>query len=415
MSSPLLLALTAALPALQEPAPADELARLRVEIERLRADREQDRARLAELEARQTTLLEELDARGTGGSPSGRWYDRLTLGGYGEIHLNREAGSGGDQIDNHRFVAYLGYRFSDTIQLHSETELEHSFVEDGQGELSLEQLHVDFALDRAWNVRAGRFLTPLGIINERHEPTTFHGVERPLFETVVIPSTWSSDGVGVFGGLAPTVNYQLYVASSLDGSGFTALNGIRGGRQKERPGISEMALSGRLDWHAVREDERALSLGISGFAGGLDNGNQGANPGVDADLWILSADVRGSLAAFDLRGAYAYEEVQGAGSLAPGAASAIDGFYGEIAWRVLARSADSEREVALFARYDEVDTQKDLPTGVASDPRGRRSEWTVGVSWFPVRNLVIKADYQMRDDDAAGLPERVNLGLGWSF
>jgi hypothetical protein len=29
--------------------------------------------------------------------------------------------------------------------------------------------------------------------------------------------------------------------------------------------------------------------------------------------------------------------------------------------------------------------------------------------------LVIKADYQIRDDEASGLPERFNLGIGWSF
>jgi hypothetical protein len=29
---------------------------------------------------------------------------------------------------------------------------------------------------------------------------------------------------------------------------------------------------------------------------------------------------------------------------------------------------------------------------------------------------VIKADYQLRDDESAeGLPERFNMGLGWSF
>lgn len=412
MFTPLLFALIP----IQAPTPAgpDELARLRTEIERMRADRDADRARLSELEARQATLLEELDARHVPSS-SGAWYERLRIGGYGEIHLNQQDGAGGDQIDNHRFVAYLGYRFSDSIELHSETELEHSFVEEGNGELSLEQLHVDFRIQPSWNVRAGRFLTPLGILNETHEPTTFHGVERPLFETVVIPTTWSSDGAGLFGELAPTVSYQLYLASSLDGSGFSALNGIRGGRMKERPGISEMALSGRVDWHAVRDGEKSLRFGLSGFAGGLDNGNQGTNPGVDADLWIACADVRASVGDFDFRGAYAFEKIQGARDLGADVASEIDGLYLEGAWRVLPRKGDAEREVALFVRYDQVDTQKDMPSGTAPDLRGRRDEWTAGVSWFPVRDLVIKADYQWRDDDAAGLPERFALGLGWSF
>ncbi|MBK7874735.1 MAG: hypothetical protein IPJ77_03125 [Planctomycetes bacterium] len=197
-----------------------ELAELQKALAELRAAREADRARLAELEARQATLLEALDAQkpATGAAA---WTERLRIGGYGEIHLNHVDGDGGDQIDNHRFVAYLGYRFSDDIELHSETELEHSFVEDGNGEIALEQLHVDFRLDPRWNVRAGRFLTPLGIQNQTHEPTTFHGVERTLFETVVIPTTWSSDGVGLFGELAPRSRTSSTSARASTAAGST--------------------------------------------------------------------------------------------------------------------------------------------------------------------------------------------------
>ncbi|MFO1009172.1 MAG: hypothetical protein U1F29_03835 [Planctomycetota bacterium] len=417
---PFVATLPAALPA-HVLDPQDDAARQRTELERLqreladlRAARDADRARLADLEARQKALLEAVESKPVAtATPS--WVERLRLGGYGEIHWNRENGAGGDQIDNHRFVAYLGYRFSDSIELHSETELEHSFVEEGNGELALEQLFVDFRLDPSWNVRAGRFLTPLGIVNETHEPTTFHGVERSLFDTVVIPTTWSSDGVGLFGELSPTTTYELYLGSSLDGSGFDSLDGIRGGRQEERPGISQMALSGRVDWRLVQEDDAALRVGLSAFGGGLDNGNQGTNPGVDADLWIGCVDVRGSTGSFDFRGAYAYEHVQGARDLGPGVASAIDGLSVEAAWHVLRPGEGREHDVALFARYDAVDTQKDLPSGVARDPRGERDEWTVGVTWLPLPSVVIKADYQMRDDDGGGLPERVNLGLGWSF
>lgn len=401
----------------QAPAPsAEELARLSRELEALRRERDADRARLADLEERQRALLEALDTSARGASGGSRWYERFTLGGYGEIHLNHEnRNGGGDQLDNHRFVAYLGYRFSDDIELHSETELEHSFVEDGQGELALEQLHVDFRLNENWNVRAGRFLTPVGILNRVHEPTTFHGVERPLFETVVVPTTWSSDGVGLFGEVSPTLAYELYLSSSLDGTGFSALDGIRGGRQEERPGVSEPALSARLDWSAWRADEGDLTLSAWFFGGGLDNGDEGVDPGVDADLALWGASALATFGDFDVRAAYALEEIHGAADLGAGVASEIDGWYGEVAWHFGPGARGAARDWALFVRHDDVDTQKDLPSGVAADPRGRRNEWTVGLTFFPVENLVLKADYQMRDDDASGLPERANLGLGWRF
>ena len=73
-------------------------------------------------------------------------------------------------------------------------------------------------------------------------------------------------------------------------------------------------------------------------------------------------------------------------------------------------------DAVVFARYDEANTQEEVRDGVARDLRGNQSEITVGLSFFPVEDLVIKADCQMRDDESrAGLPERFNVGIGWRF
>jgi hypothetical protein len=133
----------------------------------------------------------------------------IDLGGYGEIHASLGEGPSPDLIDIHRLVFYVGYEFADWIRLHSETEVEHAFVnKNAGGEISIEQLHVDFLLSDKVNLRIGRLLTPLGIVNRKHEPPTFNGVERPSFAKYVIPSTWSSDGVGIFGSLTPSLRYE---------------------------------------------------------------------------------------------------------------------------------------------------------------------------------------------------------------
>ena len=76
----------------------------------------------------------------------------------------------------------------------------------------------------------------------------------------------------------------------------------------------------------------------------------------------------------------------------------------------------SEADAALFVRYDWVDTQAELPAGATENPAARRDEFTVGASFWPVPDVVFKVDYQWRDDDTGdGLPERFNMGLGWSF
>ena len=194
---------------------------------------------------------------------------KLHFGGYGEMHANFVQGSESDQADLHRLVLYLGYDFADWMRFHSETEVEHAYVTDGDGEVVLEQAYLDFFLTGKFNVRAGRILTPIGIINKKHEPPTFNGVERPAFATNVIPTTWSSDGVGIFGSICELLTYEAYAVGGLDGSMFTATSGIRNGRIKERPSLNEPAITGRLDYYpcpAIQDDsDQSLRLRTSGY------------------------------------------------------------------------------------------------------------------------------------------------------
>lgn len=352
----------------------------------------------------------------------GSWTDRLRFGGYGELHYNSQSGPGGEQLDLHRLVFYLGWDFADWIVMHSETELEHAFVKDiedddvGDGEIKVEQWHFDFLFSDSFNVRVGRYLQPLGIVNQRHEPPLFFGVERSLFDTTVIPTTWFSDGIGAFGSASESLNWELYFGSSLDGSRFDDVGGIRPGRQEERPGMNSPAVSGRLAWQAHAN----WAVGLSGFHGGLNNGDEGTLPGVDADLSIACLDLDGRLGRFELRAAGAMEFIDGAESIGGGVGERIDGWMAQVAHRVLPdgwrAGRLAEADAAIFARYDWVDTQAKLPEGAVENPAARRDEITVGASFWPVPDVVFKADYQWRDDDSAeGLPERFNLGLGWSF
>jgi hypothetical protein len=357
-------------------------------------------------------------------SLGGSWADRFTLGGYGEMHANFGEGSAPDQFDIHRLVAYVGYTFSDWIRFHSEVEIEHAFVSsESGGELSIEQAYLDFLLSDPVNIRFGRVLVPVGITNRKHEPPTFYGVERPSFDRVIVPTTWFADGIGAFGGLGPSLKYELYLVSGLDGSQFSAVNGIRDGRIKERASLHEPAVTGRLDFFPfVRWPGPGgfLRLGASGFYGGVDNGNQGKNPGIDGEVRILSADFEYTVSKLDFRGAVAHERIHGAKEIGNGTASEIFGWYLEGGYRLFPESWKkgklAKSDAAVFARYEDFDTQHRMPDGVAKNPAGDRREWTFGASFFLTPTLVAKGDVQFRDD-ASGkdLPTLVNLGLGWQF
>lgn len=122
---------------------------------------------------------------------SGEGETRLPVSGYMDAHFNKNSGEPG-RADFHRFVLLFGHSFSDRIKFWSELELEHSLVEGGEelGEVALEQAYIDLLIKPWLNVRAGMVLSPVGIVNERHEPPSFNGVERPFVETLIIPTTW---------------------------------------------------------------------------------------------------------------------------------------------------------------------------------------------------------------------------------
>ncbi len=367
---------------------------------------------------------------------------KIKFGGYGEIHANFTESSESDKVDFHRLVLYLGYDFADWIKFHSETELEHAFLKDTDtqtpstidkagGEVSLEQAYVDFLLSDSFNIRAGRLLTPLGIINERHEPTLFNGVERPNFSKRIIPTTWSSDGVGFFGSLTPSLNYQAYVVAGLDGDKFDS-GGIRSGRIKSRQSLHEVAFTGRLDYRpfeeALANSDQSLRLGLSGYFGGLDNkdGGGGNDAGKDGEIAMTSADFEYSVSKFDFRGVIAHTNIDGAANFNDTAGSKGEvaeemfGWYAEAAYHFWPDEWKTGKlkksDATFFVRYEEYDTQHKMPSGVAKDKSKDIEELTFGVNFYLTPNFVIKADYQLRDSaSGSGMDDLLNVGIGWTF
>ena len=170
------------------------------------------------------------------------------------------------RLDFHRFVLLITHRFSDRIRFVSELELEHALVEglEEAGELELEQAYVDFLLSRGFNLRAGMMLVPVGIINERHEPPVYYGVERPFVDTVIVPTTWFEVGAGVHGEVGRGWRYRAFVMSPLNAREFSAEEGLRGGRQKgSDTNIGRPALTGRLEYVG----QPGLTIGASFWTG----------------------------------------------------------------------------------------------------------------------------------------------------
>lgn len=352
-------------------------------------------------------------AQGREGVPS--------LSGYMEIHFNKIQDEPAE-ADLHRFVLMVGHNFSDRIKFWSEVEVEHALVEGGEekGEVAIEQAYVDLAINRRLNLRAGMLLTPVGIINERHEPPTFYGVERPFVDTVIIPSTWRDIGAGAFGDLGRGFSYKAYVMPGLDASGFTADEGIADGRQQgSHADASDPAVTGRIEYRS-----RGLTAGGSFWYGGSGFGltRLDIEP---PSVGIASIDARYRRGRHEFRGQWSMVSIGGAGDLnraiqsqigiGPNIASRLLGAYAEAATRV---SPDSwAHEVMVFGRYEVFDTQNKMPAGFLPLDHLRRAAVTTGATYYPDPDVAFKFDVvkERNKSTVVHAPWRVNLGVGWWF
>ena len=323
-------------------------------------------------------------------------------------------------LDFHRFVLLVTHRFSDRLRFVGELELEHALVEglEEAGELELEQAYVDFLLRRAFNVRAGMMLVPVGIINERHEPPVFYGVHRPLVDTVIVPTTWFETGVGVHGEVGRGWRYRVYVMAPLNAAEFSAEEALRGGLQKgSRSNASRPAVTGRVEYVGLR----GLTTGVSFWTG--QSGFE-FRPRFDVPVRVVEADARWTRDRLELRGQFAQIAIRNAGLLNealalrigvdPNIARTARGFYLEAGYRVIegARWGD----LGLFTRYENVDTQFRMPEGYTALPEFDRDGWTVGATFWPDPDVAIKADYTvLRSRSAFPASNTFALGLGWWF
>jgi hypothetical protein len=349
--------------------------------------------------------------------------EHTTIGGYGEVHYTNPTGPDTPgEVNVARFVVYLAHTFSERIAFRSELELEDAKVEGGSpgGEVALEQLYLDYTLSPAATIRAGLVLPPIGIVNEVHEPPTFNGVERPAFDHDVIPSTWRDIGVGLVGALPGSsgLNYRVYLLNGLVASGFSAEEGIRGGRQEGREAtFANPSLTGRLEWARP-----GLRVGGSFWYGGSSAQDPALGTGTfDNAVALVSADARYDVGPFMFRGVVANVSIADAEAInavyGGQVGSRIAGGYVEGAYNLLSAIApESAQRLNAFIRHERYNTQAGVPAGLTRDDALARRITTLGLAYKPVYNVAIKGDYQLRRNRAGvGEDEQLALGVGYQF
>jgi hypothetical protein len=92
------------------------------------------------------------------------------------------------------------------------------------------------------------------------------------------------------------------------------------------------------------------------------------------------------------------------------------GAYGEVSYDVLPLLfEDTSMSLEPFYRFEYLDTQHDVPSGFLRDRTQETRVHTVGLSFMPNPNVVIKSDYRSLDTPGGTLPDEFNLGIGFVF
>ncbi|HEX7917940.1 MAG TPA: porin [Gemmatimonadales bacterium] len=342
-----------------------------------------------------------------------------TVGGYGEIHFT-DPSNGTPSADVSRVVLYLAHTFDERLSFRSELEVEHARLEAGgsEGEVALEQAFLDYRFSDRFTLRSGLILIPIGIQNETHEPPTFNGVERTRVEHDVIPSTWREIGVGALGALGRGWSYRAYIVNGLQADGFTADEGIREGRQEgQEASFANYAVTGRLEWARP-----GLKVGLAGLYGGTADTNSAVGSGAfGAPMTVLAADARWQSGPWSARALLANVSISDAEKInaAYGAdvGSRIQGGYIEGAYDLMPLlTAKDHGKLDAFVRYEFLNTQADVPSGVTADEANDRTVLVGGLTFRPTADVAFKADYTvMRNAASAGEGEQFALGLGFAF
>ena len=376
-----------------------------------------------------------------------RVYDAASgpsIGGYGEMLFERTASRRQDGVatstapraDLLRAVFYIGHKFTPNLLFNSEIEFEHAGVRDeaevavdpatGEGEAELtgeatvEFAYLDWRMTPALGVRAGKLLVPMGLVNEQHEPPVFLGARRPESERVLIPGTWSGAGVGLYGATPSGLEWRAYVVEGLDAAHFDAARGVREGRQAaSQARFTHPALTARVDWKGTP----GLLVGVAAHTGDAWQRDLPPSTSLHVRTTLLDAHARVTWRGLEVRGLFAHASIGDAAALSDvlgltGTARLAprrSGGYVEASYDLAPRlSPGAEWSLAPYARFESLALQQGA-AAANTDPSLARTNLTLGLAAKPHPNVVVKADHELRRDDARHGANRWNVALGWLF
>jgi opacity protein-like surface antigen len=387
-------------------------------------------------------------------------FKKIRFGGYGEIlyqHMdygpNRFSSLKGSPSGSRAYISVprsifaFDYKFRNDIVLGTEIEFEYGgtgaameleYSEGGEyemevekgGEVVLEQFHLTKSFGRYLNIRIGHMIVPVGLTNAHHEPIFYFGTVRPEGDMTILPCTWHETGIAILGYFpAIRLNYELMAVNGLDPNGFSRANWVGSGRQKmfEQSIMTSPAFAGRLEYTPVQN----LRIGASGYFN--RSGKNSTKPehmaGIDGDVFIISGDAqyRGSnlvARANVIYGALSDSEAIGnvnrrafkrTGYACTPVGSVALAYGAEAGYNVFSFFSDIKSKLFPFVRYEYYNPNHKTEGAVVADLRYKCDLLTVGLNYYILPNLVVKADYGMRRIDGGNYNYENTFGISVGY
>ncbi|MEO6667962.1 MAG: porin [Ferruginibacter sp.] len=365
---------------------------------------------------------------------------KTVISGYGSSFYQRNFNEKTAAITLERVVLFVGHQFNSKISVFTEMELENAKVEGEEpgGELAMEQAYLKFNLNSRQYITAGLFIPRIGLLNENHLPVNFNGTERSMVEQMVIPATWRELGIGFYG-RTKKFNYSFALMNGLNSAAFEHGRGIRDGRfEGKNASANNLAVSAAIQYYF-----KDFTFQISGYAGGSNGLSKRASDSLALNsgafglpVYLGEANVQWSKDGISakLLGAYlSFPDAAGINkAYGNNVSNTMYGAYAELAYNLLEHSKKMKgQQLNVFGRYEILDLNSRIPGNAIYDGTEKQQHIILGLSYLPIRNIVIKADLRLLRTGAENAdlvtnpsPVRIpykqnnqflNIGIGYSF
>jgi len=391
---------------------AKEIKLLKEAMQEMKAEQSQTNdamlEEIASASGDDTSKYESFSSLGEGASKVYHTSDVVSLGGYGSYQVKKYSGYKNSTSDTYnanknkgefnivRFVPYIGFKFSDSIVMNTEIEFEDGGARsDGTKNYKyaiVEFSYLDFLIDESFSLRVGHILTPFGLVNLNHEPTSYLTSDRPAVETYIIPSTWHTNGILAHGKMGEFEYYAGFITSP-DSDNFGDAEGrfIQQGRLGAKQYTDSFSFVARATYN--------LGDGVNLGGSVMYGESEGSESGVEVSMTMAEVHATYKNHGFDIQALASFGSLGEDVSDLPkesdvSVADSVNGQYLTFGYNIFGL-LELKNEGYFVAEVERLDMDANNQTTYTDN--NKFMEYTLGFAYFPDSRVALKADYKVRD------------------